>query len=163
MATLIYFNMIGCFSFPQPIDRGKHPRDRELTENFQTHKKEFEELLQLFLEDKKLGRVAYDFTRPEKPETVGVSLARIYEYRKKFDDLGLKAGIEGYDEKEIIWFHVSMQGLSVTGSGKGYAYCKKTPEIVVENLDDYWSSNGKSFTAFKRIEGNWYLYLDYED
>jgi hypothetical protein len=80
--------------------------------------------------------------------------------------LGLSAGIEGYCEKDAILFYASTKGLSVTGSTKGYAYLKKVPENsekLVNSLDDYWSPDGKSFTAYRRIEGNWYLYFDYED
>ena len=141
----------------------KHPSDQSLLENFQTHKAEFDQLLQMFLADRGLGRVAYNFTRPENPEDVGVTRERLKAYRALFDDLGISAGIEGYDEKDIVWLHASTYGLSVTGSSKGYAYLKERPELVVESLDAYRSQDGKSFTAFRHIEGNWYLYFDYED
>ena len=141
----------------------KHPSDQVLIENWRTHKNDFENLLQMFLTDKKLGRVAPGFTRPENPSEIGVNAARLSEYRNYFTKLDLTAGIEGYDEKNIIWFHASTQGLAVTGSGKGYAYTKNKPELLVDDLDKYWSKDGRSFTAFKPIEGNWYLYFDYED
>lgn len=140
----------------------KHPKDEDLVGKFHAHKAEFEQLLQMFQDDKGLGRVS-DFTRPENPESIGISRERIREYQRLFRKAGLEAGIEGYDEKEIIWFHASSQGLAVTGSGKGYAYTRKRPETVVDNLDSYWSKDGKSFTAFRHIEGNWYLYFEYED
>lgn len=117
----------------------------------------------MFLTDRGLGRVAYDFTRPENPGAIGISRERLGAYRRLFDKLDLSAGIEGYDEKDIVWFHASTYGLSVTGSGKGYAYVKERPKLVVGNLDTYWSADGRSFTAFRHIEGNWYLYFDYED
>lgn len=141
----------------------EHPKDAELLENFQTHKAGFNQLLQMFFADKGLGRVAYDFTRPEDLRTVGVSSERLSEYKKLFRKLDLSAGIEGYNEKDYIWFHASTQGLSVTGSGKGYAYLKERPPLVVDDLDTYWSKDGRSFTAFRHIEDNWYLYFDYED
>ena len=117
----------------------------------------------MFLADKGLGRVAYDFTRPENPQTVGITRERLKVYRGLFDELDLSAGIEGYEEKDVVWFHASTYGLSVTGSGKGYAYLKERPKLVVDNLDTYWSQDGRSFTTFRHLEGNWYLYLDYED
>src|ERR687886_466493 len=98
----------------------EHPSDRSLLDNFRLHKAEFERLLQMFRADKGLGRVAYDFTRPENPRDVGVSRERLREYRDLFGELGLSAGVEGYGEKEVIWFHASTRGLSVTGSSKGY-------------------------------------------
>ena len=143
--------------------RLNHPSDQELIDNWRAHKSEFQQLLQMFIADKGLGRVAPDFTRPENPINVGVTQERLKAYRNLFNTLGLSAGVEGYDEKETIWFHASTQGLAVSGSSKGYAYLSKKPVLLVENLEKYWSTDGKSFTAFKLIEGNWYLYFDYED
>ena len=132
----------------------------------------------MFQEDKSLGRVAFDFTRTsnffekcEEPngwngKEIEASSERLAEYRKLFDKVSLSAGIEGYCKKDRILFYASTKGLSVTGSTKGYAYLQKVPEgleKLVDNLDTYWSPNGKSFTAFRHIEENWYLYFDYED
>jgi len=141
----------------------KHPADAELLKNFQTHQVEFEQLLKMFLADKELGRVAPDFTRPDDPRTVGVSPERLGEYRSLFKTLGLSNGIEGYKEKDLVYFHSSAQGLAVSGSGKGYAFAVIRPALVVDNLDNYRSRDSRSFTAFRHIEGNWYLYLDFED
>jgi hypothetical protein len=141
----------------------KHPSDETLLKEFQTHKAEFNQLLQMFLSDKRLGRVAYNFTRPENPSEIGISQQRLQEYRELFDELNLSAGIEGYDEKDVVWFHASSQGLSVTGSSKGFAYITKPPQLIVGSLDGFRSRDGRSFTAFRHIEGNWYLYFDYED
>jgi hypothetical protein len=41
----------------------QHPKDQKLLENFQAHKAEFNQLVQMFQEDKSLGRVSFDFTR----------------------------------------------------------------------------------------------------
>jgi hypothetical protein len=153
----------------------EHQKDEKLIENFQSHKAEFNHLLQMFQEDKSLGRVAFDFTRTsnffekcKEPNSwngkeIEVSNERLDEYRKLFNNLGLSTGIEGYCEKQIITFPASTKGLSVTGSSKGYAYLEKTPKTLIDNLDNYWSEDKKSFTAYRRIEGNWYLYFDYED
>ena len=131
--------------------------------NFQSHESQFNQLLQMFLSDRGLGRVAYDFTRPANPAEIGISRERVEDYRRRFDELGLSAGIEGYDEKDAVWFHASTQGLSVSGSSKGFAYLLKPPKLQVESLDGYQSKDGRSFTAFRHIAGNWYLYYDFED
>jgi hypothetical protein len=156
LAIAIVASMIaGCSS--------KHPSDQVLLSQFQSHQAEFNKLLQMFLIDKRLGRVAYNFTRPENPGEIGITQERLKEYRDLFDELDLSAGIEGYDEKDLVWFHASTQGLSVTGSSKGFAYLLKPPKLIVDSLDGYRSKDGRSFTAFRHIEGNWYLYYDYED
>ena len=156
----------------------EHPKDEHLIQNFQAHKSEFNQLVQMFLEDESLGRVSIDFTRTsnffekcEGPNSwngkeIEVSQERLADYRKLFNALKLSAGIEGYCEKDRILFYASTKGLSVTGSTKGYAYLKNAPknsETLVDNLDNYWSPDKKSFTAYRHVEGNWYLYFDYED
>lgn len=141
----------------------KHPSDRELIDNWKTHQAEFEQLHQMFLADKGLDRVGHDFTWPSDPAQIGVTPARLSEYRQLFQNLNLTAGIAGGGAKEIVMFIASTKGLSVTGSSKGYAYAIAKPPLVVEDLETYWSKDGRSFAAFKHIEGNWYLYFDYED
>ena len=142
---------------------GKHPTDEALIENFKAHRKEFDKLLQMFQEDKALGRVAPDFTRPKNAQTIGVTGQRLDAYRDLFDNLEIKSGIEGYDDKTTVWFHSSSSGLSVSGSSKGYAFLRNPPASTTDNLDNYRSPDGKSFIAFRHIEDNWYLYSDYED
>lgn len=141
----------------------QHPSDDVLIANFQSHKSQFDQLLQMFIADKGLGRVAKDFTRPANPAEIGVTPERLAEYRKLFTTLGLRSGIEGYDPKDTVTFYASTQGLAVSGSSKGFAYLKEPPKILVDKLDGYRSADGRSFTVYRHLEGNWYLYLDYED
>jgi len=156
LAALLLLALAGCGS-------GSHPSDKKLIENFQTHKAAFDQLLRMFLADKGLGRVGEDFTRPENASSVGVNAEGLKAYRRLFERLGLKGGVEGYDEKDIVLFYASAEGLSVSGSSKGYAYCKQRPPLVVEDLDSYKSPGDKSFTAFRHLEGNWYLFFERED
>lgn len=151
----------GANMFLALFDEPPHPSSQELIDNFYTHQAEFEQLRQMFLADEGLSRVADDFTRPENPEVMGITPARLDEYRRLFHQLNLKAGIEG--DKESIRFIASTRGLSVSGSAKGYVYTRVPPELMVDNLDTYRSEDGRSFTAYQHLEGNWYLYYDYED
>ena len=163
----------------------KHPSDSELIRNFNDHKDAFDELIRMFQADRNLGRVGAGFTRSSgffekcksaenenetevikdtwNGKTIDISRKKYDDYQKRFADLGLTAGIEGYCEKELIHLYVSTRGLSVTGSTKGYAYLAKPPQTLVEDLDSYWSEDRRSFTAYRKIDGNWYLYFDYED
>ena len=141
----------------------RHPSDETLIAEFQGHKPQYNKLLEMFLADKDLGRVAYDFTRPDEPEKFGITQLRLQEYRTLFKELKLSAGIEGYAPKDSVMFLRSTRGLSVSGSSKGLAYLLKPPALVVNSLDDYRSQDRRSFTAFRHIEGNWYLYYDFED
>lgn len=152
-----------------------HPKDIELMARFNEDRVKFDELIQMFKEDRSLGRVDKDFERSasffEKCDGEGawnssrilVDRTRIDDYRKRLAELKIAAGIEGYCEKDHIILIASTQGLSVTGSSKGYAFLKDPPAILVEDLDNYWSADRRSFTAYRHIDGNWYLYFDYED
>ncbi len=157
--VLLLAVLSGCFV------TGDHPSAATLLTNFQNQRADFERLLQMFREDTPLGRVAYDFTRPAdiNAAPVDVPAARLDAYRALFTQLNLSAGIEGYGEKHTVWFIASTQGLSISGSAKGYAYAAQRPDLVVEDIDHYRSEDGRSFTAYQLIEGNWYLYFDYED
>lgn len=160
------FVLAACLALLSPqagCSSPNHPSDAALVENFRSHRSGFEQLLGMFVADRGLGRVAYDFTRPENAETVGVNGDRLRAYRELFDELGLSAGIEGYGEKDLVLFHASTYGLAVSGSSKGYAYLKERPALVVDDLDKYRSPDGRSFTAYRHVEGDWYLYFDYED
>lgn len=154
-----------------------HPTDAALVERFQRHKRDLNQLVQMFEADKGLGRVGDSFTRPDDPGRVGVSTQRIQKYRQLCGRVGASACIEGYDAtfdrlygpvqpgrtevKNPIWIHVSGLGLSVSGSTKGFLYSKAPPFEVVADLDRISSS--RSGTWIRHIEGPWYLYFDYED
>lgn len=149
---------------------GDHPSSATLIQQWRDHRQELEETLHMFLADKELGRVAPTFTRPEAPSTVGVSVERIARYRTLLKSAGISDGIEGYGRKDDIWFRVSDRGLSISGSAKGIVWCSKppqSPKILVDDLDGYlkkmFPGHHNSFTAYQRIDGNWYLYYDYED
>lgn len=157
---LALFALLGSCAFGSA---DKHVTDAELIENFQSHKEQFNQLLQMFLADKGLYRVGPDFTHPEDAQKVGIGREKLIEYRRIFGDLNLPHGVGKTEDEEIVWFNVSAQGLAVTGSSKGYAYAKSPPKLIVDSLETYWSKDGRSFTAFRHIEGNWYLYFDYED
>ncbi|MEP6704528.1 MAG: hypothetical protein ABJB34_06965 [Acidobacteriota bacterium] len=152
-----------------------HPSDADMIRKFNDHRDEFDTLVSMFKEDRSLGRVGANFTRTSnffekcsgkdawEGSEIEVTRERLHDYDKRFADLGLTAGIEGYCEKESIVLYASTRGLSVTGSSKGYAYLGQPPKIITDNLDSYWSEDGRSFTAYRHIDGNWYLYFDYED
>lgn len=154
-----------------------HPEDRELLDRFSRHRAELNQLVRMFQEDKGLGRVGATFTRPDDPGKVGVSAARVAEYRRLCAAIGAPDCIEGYDAtldrlygtvqagrteaKDPIWVHVSASGLAVSGSSKGYYYSAKPEFEVVATLDGL--ALRKSGTWLRHVEGLWYLYFDFED
>ena len=113
------------------LARGGLPTDDQLLEGFQTHRADLDTLVRMFQEDKGLGRIGDGFTRPDDPQTVGVSAERLRDYRRLCDAVSAPDCIEGYDAtfdrlfgqveagrsetKDPIWIHVPSRGLSISG------------------------------------------------
>jgi len=140
-----------------------HPSDQTLLDNFTKHEQDFGKLVAMIWTDKQLQRVDATGTNPGDLQSIGVSPERISEYRTLFSRLSIPRGFYAFHNPERFTFLASAQGLSVSGSAKGYAYLEDKPDLVVTNLEAYCPADGRSFTAYQHIKGNWYLYFDYED
>jgi hypothetical protein len=144
-----------------------HPTDAALIRSFHAQRPAFERLRTMFAEDDQLGRVAPDFTRSASffsgaslPPGPPVTEARLASYRGLFRQLRLRAGIEGYDAKQEIWFIASTRGFVMSGTAKGYVYTAKRPPTVVADLD-VRPGEIVSSIRYRRIDGNWYLYFEH--
>lgn len=136
-----------------------HPSDEALIANWKKQRTGFEELLTMFRSDDRLSGIGPTFIWPEDRRQAGITLIRMRDYRKRCKALGVTAGITCYDAKQSIWFLASSRGTSTTSNTKGYAYLTEPPENVVPSLDHYSTDDGRSFTAFRHLEANWYLFL----
>ncbi|MEI8292494.1 MAG: hypothetical protein WCG66_00740 [bacterium] len=163
MTRLRYFILSLLLLFIGGCGESDHPKDNTLIINFRRNEVDFEHLLTMLRQDKELERVDDTWTKPEDPATIGVTKERISSYRAIFSKLGIPRRFYAFHDPERFTLLASAHGLSVTGSAKGYAYMVQKPDLVVASLDEYWSADGKSFTAYRHIKGNWYLYFDYED
>jgi len=119
-----------------------------------------EELLKMIDEDKLLTRVAGDWTRPENPESIGISNERIASYQEQLKKGGIKHGFEAVQKDEVVYFILATSGLSISGYAMGIAYVRDDGNItVVENLDALPTPPPEG-EFFERIEGNWYMFYD---
>lgn len=149
------------------VNRSPHYSDETLTEVFQKNKTDFDLLARMAQEDANMIRIADDFTwtkdsaafpRPESE--MGITKERWDDYKKLFVKLGLKAGILNY-QPEKIYFTSTTEGLLTGGSSKGFAFMIENTEIVFNSLDNFeFKSSGY---AYKKLEGNWYLYYEVND
>ena len=140
-----------------------HPSDQSLLDSFQKHEQDFDKLVGMVRKDNGLQRVDDIWTNPGDLTSIGVSDERIQKYRDLFAKLAIPRGFYASHDPERFTFLASTRGLSVSGSAKGYAYLEEKPDLVVRSLDTYWPDDGRSFTAYQHIKGNWYLYFDFED
>jgi hypothetical protein len=136
------------------------PSDDEMIRNLDAHRAVFDRLLTMIREDKGLERVDDDWTRPDDPSTIGVSPARIAEYRRLFAEANIPRGFYSFNEATTVQFIGFAEGLSISGCAKSYLYTtEKEPEgLVDEPLDGHHQDN-KAFVR-RRIGENWFLQYD---
>lgn len=142
----------------------RHPSDAQMMKELRVHRAEFETLLAMFEQDRGVGRIAPDFVLPNTPTRQRTTLPpeRLANYRRRFEELDLVAGIEGYGDKSSVHFYRSTMGLSISGSIKGFAYLKKPPEgLVSGNVQR--RPHDHAFSNYRHVEGRWYLYYHYDD
>lgn len=148
-----------------------HPSDATLEENFRKHRAGFNKLVDMSNADSKLVRIASDFTWLEnnaawpRPESeIGFSEQRWNEYRQLFNELGLKHGLARREDiPGVLFFDVSATGMVTGGDAKGYAYSTEELSPLVNSLDHIDIEVKSLQPLYKRIEGDWYLYYEWDD
>jgi hypothetical protein len=157
----LFFGLVGLLLLltgcSDPFEGQPHLSDSQLIAAFQTHKPDFERLRTMILEDKGLTRVDDDWTVPTDPQTIGITVQRIAEYRKLFQKLGIARGFSAYEDRHEIEFWASAQGWVAHGSHKGYVYASAIPAPILESLDSLAAQKGNVGYGYKHIEDNWYL------
>ena len=151
-----------------------HTSDASLERVFNQHRAEFEALLADLQADPQLTTlmphvVIYDGRRveiqednSEEIERRGLPKARWTQYMKQMQQLGLVGITRSAEEVE---FRVDPGTLFNGDSYKGYSYRQTVPDrLLLPSLDGYRISdrdlNGfGGWLVFKRLTGNWYLYL----
>ena len=141
------------------------PREELLEANFRKHESEFQDLLTMSQTDRKLVRIANDFTwldtnaawpRPESEW--GISRERWDQYRGLFKTLGVPGGMLRENKGTVTYFIVFSGGLVTNGFSKGYAYSDTEPAPLVSSLDDPASWPKGNRVVFKHLKGDWYLF-----
>lgn len=140
-----------------------HPSDKTLIQNFKDNETAFNNLIAMIQEDKGLERVDDNWTRPKNHAAIGLTEERIEKYRQIFKELRIPRGFYSFTNPVRIKLLASASGLSISGSAKGYAFLEEKPDLIVNDLEDYSSTDGESFTAYRHIEGKWYVFHDVED
>jgi hypothetical protein len=152
------------------LDQPPHPSDRELLADFHHHRADIERVAAMARADAQLERISDDWFRDSAGtnyyEVVAgrlLSATRWNEYRRLFRALHLEAGIsiEGGD----IFFERSARGITVAGSGKGYALLAKPPDPdalsqSLDRIDGNPAADRDKAIWFRHIEGPWYLFFE---
>lgn len=137
----------------------RHPSDSDLSLRFEEHRAKFETIVSMAKEDSNATRIAPDFFKPAG----AISEQRWATYRTLFDELGLESGLANWRPSGPITLIASSSGLATGGSSKGYAYLEQVPDNLYSSLDQRPEDLQSNDWAYRRIEGNWYLYFVWDD
>jgi hypothetical protein len=141
---------ISCFP-----DDELHKKDYELIANFNSHKEQFNQILQIIQETCNVS--------PNHEKGLKLTIENLAKYKSLAKELGFSEETFGNCIKDGVEFVDSVQGLAVSGSSKGYAFLRNKPEILTDSLDTYSHPNLDSYIAYKNIEGNWYLFFEFDN
>ena len=157
--------------------------DAEMLQNFNEHRQEFEALRAMITHDKGLSRVDDQTTSPADPSTIGITPARIAEYRSLLQKLGIRHGLYVSAGKGFlrIELHANVIGGYVRYSTKSYAWLSEDPSPwpVVPDIDAFVQKQSEErekanrdlrdhkptswqqeHFAYRHIDGHWYLYYE---
>lgn len=140
---------------------GQPPSDQQLLSNYKHHKATFGELAQMAQTDKSLARVDYNWTDPSDPQKIGISPARIAEYRSLLESVGLHRGFQSRGLADIEFISYGQGSAMSSDTFKGYMYLAMPPKQVLRSLDGCQPDEKNGVEAYRHIEGHWYLYYEY--
>lgn len=143
-----------------------HPTDGVLVKRLADKKQAFESIVRMAKEDKRLVRVAPDFTWladniswPRKD--IGLTPDRWDRYRELFREAGVPEGYLRLGEDQIQLL-ASTKGLVTGGSAKGYVYSQTKLEPLFRTLDGP-PLTGSNDPGYRHVEGPWYLFYEWDD
>ena len=137
-----------------------YPKDEVLQDNFHANRKEFDELIKCFREDSNilyinLQNEVVDFDRNK----ISIAAPRLDEYKRLFSKLNIQQINRNQFDQNIFLRVWAIPNYLFRGKSKYYVFTETPPKNLENSLDDIYES-GSDSNDFKKIEGNWYLYLD---
>lgn len=149
--------MIGYY-FAQSIDKTEYPHwsDEKLIQHFNMHKEDFERAASLALDESISFSIYEDRNVFEKNKNMDTSKVSIY--KSYLDKLKLFCIGSSKKYKNVVFISTT-EGWVANSSEKGYLFTNDDGhvETTYKSLDGLTHSiNG---TAYRHIEGNWYLYI----
>ena len=132
-----------------------HEPDDVMIKNFVEHRAQFEELRSMLVHDGSISRIDENWTDPADLQQNVVA-----DYRRRFKELKIPRGVSVTLGGRRIVFIASAPGWVAAGSTKAYVYMEERPDEVETDLDHYLVDRTRVVEAFRRIDGNWYLYFE---
>ena len=145
-----------CLAIISPFFSSCRPQaDADMIEHFHEHKAEFTSLLAMLTENPKLESI-YDSGRIS-PEGV-IDNDRVYKYQTLMERADLVSIYSHWGRPGGITFRPE-RGYYSRGFDKGYTYSALQPQPIKGSLDDSQDDLTPYASVYRKIEGNWYIYL----
>ena len=129
--------------------------DAKLKAVFDDNRDDFNKLVSMTEQDRKLVRIRFDSTYMDTDtgvkKNVALSEDRWQQYRTLFRKLELTDGLERAEN--AIFFYSHCEGSALDEDCKGFAYSKNSLAPTAETLDD-----PRDGEYFKPLYPNWYLF-----
>lgn len=163
----IFTAFIVCSILSVSCSTSPPPSDDALIEAFQRNRTDYTELARIFDLNRDLREVSARTLSSNDSDRVGISNSNIRKYRQLCDHLEVSLLLR-WDPGAIWLVRYDHHPFPPGGTYKGYALLAEPPSDQVQNLDGYWGklkqgAITESFTVYRQIHENWYLFLDYEN
>lgn len=144
---------------------GSPPTDESLIKKFQEHKDLFEYMATAFQEENDIERLSAKTIYPEHSRE---NIQKIKHYRENMKKMNVSqiqkiVFTQPKNQGRIsIYFTAYSRGLGISGESKSYLYTNTQPDLIVNNLDEYYQQRRAtnqfiSYFAYRPIADNWYL------
>ena len=145
-----------CLAIISPFFSSCRPQaDADMIGHFHEHKAEFTNLLEMLTENPKLDSI-YDSGKIS-PEGL-IDNERVLQYRTLMERADLRSVSAYRGWPGGIKFCLEREGY-IFRFDKGYTYSAVEPGPIRDSLDDTLDDLTPYASAYRKIEGNWYIYL----
>ena len=140
------------------------PSDKSMIDNFERHRVVFDRVIHMALTEKQVRQVTENYPDERALWDTDLSEMRLRKYRDLFAEAGLRHGFFRTGSAQETLFRCWRAGWPLSENGrdqsKGYAYLPKPPDALSPDLDRFSDRRDWASRAYRRLDGNWYLYYD---
>lgn len=144
------------------------PKERQVVQNFNAHRAEFERLRSMLVEDKNLVRVARWGVQTSKAmgtrenPTADFPVERYHQYLDLLRQVGgLRASRDDADPPADVCIWIFASGWAGDTRHQDICWEAETPPNQVESLEDFYRTAKPRKPVFRHIDENWYLWADW--
>ena len=128
-----------------------------ILENFYNNRYEFKQLAEMLLEDSHVRHISENLVLTcGSPE-----MEKFNRYQELINQTALFGLRSNFGPSQQITF-LRQDGYANAKFVKGYVYTNSVPQDMVASLDDNYRNLPPGSRLYKKIEKNWYIYLEHQ-